>query len=95
MKKVFSILLVVLLVIFEVKTDYDYDDILERRRAQQTRSCLVTKGKYSQMVNMYRQYRRQYRDDDYYEELLVNWCSKFCDRLGCKDLVDEYFDDDD
>ena len=95
MKKVFSILLVVLLVIFEVKTDYDYDDILERRRAQQTRSCLVTKGKYSQMVNMYRQYRRQYRDDDAYEDLLVSWCAKFCDRLGCKDLVDEYFDDDD
>ena len=89
MKKFFALLFLALLTI-AVKSD---DDYYERQRIQQTIVCLQTQNKWLEMVAKINKARQQYyRDDDYIEYQLVNWCDQFCSRQGCDDLVDEYLD---
>ena len=107
MKQLIFILFILTFLIFKVKSEYKIKD-KDELKIVETLTCLKRKGLWTvllgkkKMDDDYDDYYDDDDDDDDYDydyeddyEDLVNWCARFCDRNGCKNLIGIYFFDDD
>ena len=79
MKKIFSIIFILALFLFEVKSDkHNYRNAI---------TCLQKKGKWNALLDL----MRKHYDEDY----VISWCTQFCNKDDCEDLIEDYFDYDD
>ena len=85
MKKLFFILFILALFILEVKTDKEH--------YLKAIKCLKERGKWEKLIEKIRNHHHGHGHD--YENFLIGWCTSYCDKDDCEDLIDDYFDFDD